>query len=82
MLSDLRLSIVAELIKDHIALDGIDGYCRETGVQCFDFIPIEPADFQGRILAIDGSNVSVCGWSVASINLIRSGYVVYQGRDW
>lgn len=82
MLSDSRLSIVAELIKDHIALDGIDGYCRETGVHSSDFIPIEPADFQGRILAIDGSNVSVCGWSVASINLIRSGYVVYQGRDW
>jgi hypothetical protein len=59
MLSDLRLSIVAELIKDHVALDGIDGYCQETGVQCFDFIPIESADFQGRILAIDGSNVSV-----------------------
>ena len=82
MLSDLRLSIVAELIKDHVALDGIDRYCQETGVQNSDFIPLEPENFPGRILAIDGSNVSVCGWSVASINLIRSGYVVYQGRDW
>ena len=82
MLSDLRLSLVAELIKDHVALDGIDRYCQETGVQSSDFIPLEPVDFQGRILAVDGSNVSVCGWSVASINLIRSGYVVYQGREW
>ena len=82
MLSDLRLSILAELIRDHVALDGIDRYCTETGVQSKDFIPFEPVDFQGKILAVDGSNVSVCGWSVASINLIRSGYVVYQGRDW
>ena len=82
MLSDLRLSLVAELIKDHVALDGIDRYCQETGVQNSDFLPLEPAEFKGRILAVDGSNVSVCGWSVASINLIRSGYVVYQGRDW
>jgi len=82
MLSDLRLSVVAELIRDHVALDGIERYCQETGVQSSDFIPIEPADFGGRILAVDGSNVSVCSWSVASINLIRSGYVVYKGREW
>jgi len=82
MLSDLRLSLAAEMIRDHVALDGIDRYCQETGVQCNDFVPLEPVDFKGRILAVDGSNVSVCGWSVASINLIRSGYVVYQGRDW
>jgi len=82
MLSDLRLSIVAEMIRDHVSLDGIGRYCQETGVQSSDFVPIEPADFAGRILAVDGSNVSVCGWSVASINLIRSGYVVYLGRKW
>ncbi len=82
MLSDLRLSIAAKLIKDHVALDGIDRYCRETGVKSSDFIPLEPIDYQGKILAVDGSNVSVCGWSVAGINLIRSGYVIYQGREW
>lgn len=82
MLSDLRLSLVAELIRDHILLDGIDRYCQETGVKSSDFIPFEPIEFEGDILAADGSNVSVCGWSVAAINLIRSGYVVYQGQKW
>ncbi|HON35603.1 MAG TPA: DNA double-strand break repair nuclease NurA [Methanothrix sp.] len=82
MLSDLRLSLVAELIRDHILLDGIDRYCQETGVKSSDFIPFEPIEFGGDILAADGSNVSVCGWSVAAINLIRSGYVVYQGQRW
>ncbi len=82
MLSDLRLSVVAELIRDHIALDGIDRYCAETGVQSRDFVALEPRDFDGKISAIDGSNVSVCNWSVANLNLIRAGYVVYLGRDW
>ena len=82
MLSDRRLSVVAELIRDHISLDGIDRYCAETGVQSRDFVKVEPCEFEGELFAIDGSNVSVCNWSTANLNLIRAGYVVYRGRDW
>ena len=31
---------------------------------------------------MDGSNVSICNWSTANVNLIRAGYAVYRGRDW
>jgi len=82
MLSDRRLSVVAELIRDHISLDGIDRYCAETDVQSRDFVKVEPCEFEGEVFAIDGSNVSVCNWSTANLNLIRAGYVVYRGRDW
>ena len=82
MLSDRRLSVVAELIRDHISLDGVDRYCAETGVQSRDFVKVEPCEFEGEVFAIDGSNVSVCNWSTANLNLIRAGYVVYRGRDW
>ncbi len=82
MLSDRRLSVVAELIRDHISLDGIDRYCAETGVQGRDFVTVEPCEFEGEVFAVDGSNASVCGWSAANLNLIRAGYAVYLGRDW
>lgn len=82
MLSDRRLSVVAELIRDHISLDGVDRYCEETGVQSQDFVKVEPCEFDGELFAIDGSNVSVCNWSTANLNLIRAGYAVYRGREW
>lgn len=82
MLSDRRLSVVAELIRDHISLDGIDRYCAETGVQSRDFVAVEPCEFDGEVFAIDGSNATVCNWSAANLNLIRAGYAVYRGRDW
>jgi len=82
MLSDRRLSVVAELIRDHVSLDGIDRYCVETGVQSRDFVSVEPSEFDGEVFAIDGSNVSICSWSAANLNLIRAGYAVYRGRDW
>ena len=82
MLSDRRLSVVAELIRDHVSLDGIDRYCAETGVQSRDFVSVEPSEFDGEVFAIDGSNVSICSWSAANLNLIRAGYAVYRGRDW
>jgi hypothetical protein len=82
MLDNNRLNAVAELIRDHITLDGVERYCMETGVQSQDFAPIEPRDFEGDILAVDGSNAAVCGWSVAKLNLIRAGYAVYIGPNW
>lgn len=77
-----RLSLVAELIRDHISLDGIERYLAETKVQRSDFLPVEPGDFAGEIFAVDGSNASLCNWSTASVNLIRAGYAVYRGREW
>ena len=77
-----RLSLVAEMIRDHISLDGIDRYLAETGVQSSDFVPVEPCEFAGEIFAVDGSNVSICNWSTANVNLIRAGYAVYRGRVW
>jgi hypothetical protein len=77
-----RLSHVAEMIRDHISLDGIDRYLAETGVQSSDFVLVQPSDFSGEIFAVDGSNVSICNWSTANVNLIRAGYAVYRGREW
>jgi len=82
MEDDRRLSLVAEMICDHISLDGIDRYLAETGVQSRDFVPVEPSEFSGEIFAVDGSNVSICNWSTANVNLIRAGYAVYRGREW
>ena len=77
-----RLSLVAEMICDHISLDGIDRYLAETEVQSSDFMPVQPHEFAGEIFAVDGSNASICNWSTANVNLIRAGYAVYQGRVW
>ncbi|HNY34471.1 MAG TPA: DNA double-strand break repair nuclease NurA, partial [Methanothrix soehngenii] len=82
MEDDSRLSMIAELISDHIALEGIDKYLAETGVHSSDFLPIEPREFEGDIFAVDGSNASICGWSTARVNLIRAGYAVYRGAAW
>ena len=82
MEDESRLSLVAEKIRNHISLDGIDRYLAETGVKSRDFVLVEPCDFAGEIFAVDGSNVSICNWSTASVNLIRAGYAVYQGRVW
>lgn len=77
-----RLANIAELIRDHISISDIDQYCIETGVRKNDFIEIMPRDFVGQIFAIDGSNIRVCDWSVASLNKICAGYAVYRGRVW
>ncbi|ABK14111.1 MAG: DNA double-strand break repair nuclease NurA [Methanothrix sp.] len=55
---------------------------RQTGIKEKDFAPIEPQPFEGRIFAVDGSNVKVCDLSVVKANHIRAGYVVYRGRRW
>lgn len=77
-----RLADIAELIRDHISISDIDQYCTETGVRKDDFIEIRPHDFEGRIFAVDGSNIRICDWSVASLNKICAGYAVYRGREW
>jgi len=82
MLDNSRLSAVAELIRDHISLGSLDQYSAKTGVCSQEFMVIDPLEFEGEIFAVDGSNVVVCSWSVANLNLIRAGYAVYHGRDW
>ncbi len=82
MLDNSRLSAVAELIRDHISLDSLDLYYAKTGVCRQDFVVIDPLEFEGEIFAVDGSNVAVCSWSVANLNLIRAGYADYRGREW
>jgi hypothetical protein len=76
------MEAIAGLIRDYIVLNGIDRYCRETGIGKDDFVEIKPQECQGLIFAIDGSNVPVCDWSVASLNKICAGYAVYNGCDW
>ncbi len=82
MENESRLSLVAEMIRDHISLDGIDRYLAETGVQSRDFVMVESSDHAGEIFAVDGSNATICNWSAANLNLIRAGYAVYRGREW
>jgi hypothetical protein len=82
MLKGSKLEVIADLIRDHISLSGINEYCAETGVCKEDFIAIEPSDFEGNIIAVDGSNAVVCDWSVANLNMIRAGYAVYRGTEW
>ncbi len=82
MLDESRLSAVAELIRDRLSLDSLDRYFADTGVCRQDFSLLVPSEFQGDIFAVDGSNLAVCDWSAANLNLIRAGYAVYRGRDW
>ena len=82
MSGNKRLISAAKLIRDHLALSGVDQYCTETDIEKDDFKTIEPKEFEGEIYAIDGSNAVICDWSVANLNLIRAGYAVYNGRTW
>lgn len=82
MLDKDRLAAIADLISEHISIRGVEEYCTQTGITEEDFVPLSPQNFDGEIFAVDGSNVFVCNWSVANLNLIRSGYAVYRGRDW
>lgn len=82
MLDKDRLAAIADLISEHISIRGVEEYCAKTGITREDFVPLSPLNFDGEIFAVDGSNVPVCDWSVANLNLIRAGYAVYRGRDW
>lgn len=77
-----RLSMVAELIRDHIRLVDINRFMESTGVSKADFLPVQPNDFSGEIFAVDGSNIALYSWMTAGVNLIRAGYAVYRGKDW
>ncbi|MDI9616031.1 MAG: DNA double-strand break repair nuclease NurA [Methanothrix sp.] len=59
---------------------GPEEFMRQTGIKKRDFVPVEPQPFDGRIFAVDGSNIKVCDLSVVKANRIRAGYVVYRGR--
>jgi len=82
MLDKVRLAAIADLISEHILIGGVEEYCTETGITREDIMPLSHQNFDGEIFAVDGSNVSVCDWSVANLNLIRAGYTVYRGRNW
>lgn len=82
MLDKDRLAAIADLISEHISIRGVEEYCAKTGITGEDFVPLSPQNFEGEIFAVDGSNVPVCDWSVANLNLIRAGYAVYRGRNW
>ena len=82
MLDKTRLAAIADLMNDYLAIPGVQEYSAQTGIVEEDFVPISPSNFEGQIFAVDGSNVALWNWSVANINHIRAGYVVYRGRDW
>ncbi|MCJ7443567.1 MAG: DNA double-strand break repair nuclease NurA [Methanotrichaceae archaeon] len=82
MLKKSRLEEVADLLSDRTSPKGIKQFYENTGIFQDDFIQIEPMKFDGHTYAIDGSNVVICSWSVASLNWIRAGYVKYCDRAW
>ena len=77
-----RLSIIAEIIRDHILLDGLDQFRIQTGIEKDDFAIVKPSNFSGEVFAIDGSNAMLCSYFTANVNLIRAGYAVYRMRQW
>jgi hypothetical protein len=82
MLDKTRLAAIADLMSDYLSIAGVEEYCAQTGIGKEDFVPISPSRFDGRIFAVDGSNAALWNWTVANINRIRAGYVIYRGRDW
>jgi hypothetical protein len=52
MLQEDRLKVVAELIRNHISLGGIELFFQETQLCEKDFTVIEPQDFDGRIFGL------------------------------
>jgi len=77
-----RTSIIAEIIRDHISLDGLDQFQIQTGVKKDDFVIATPSDFSGEVFAVDGSNAILCSYFTANVNLIRAGYAVYRKSEW
>lgn len=82
MLGGDKLAAIADQISEYISIRELEEYCTTTGITREDFVPLSPQDFDGEIFAVDGSNVFVCDWSVANLNIIRAGYAVYRGRSW
>ncbi|MCQ8902739.1 MAG: DNA double-strand break repair nuclease NurA [Methanothrix sp.] len=75
----MNLERAAESLIRYLSV-GTDDLTRHTGIGEKDFVPVEPEPFEGRIFAVDGSNIKVCDLSVVKANHIRVGYVVYRGR--
>jgi hypothetical protein len=82
MLRKSKIEAIADIIVDHITISGINEFFAQACISNEDFVPIEPSDFKGETIAVDGSNAVVCDWSVANLNMIRAGYAVYRGTEW
>jgi hypothetical protein len=82
MVKKKRLSAIASIIMDYIYLYDAFEYYRETGVTGSDFLQIPEETFDGRIFAVDGSNVVLFDLVTTRVNHIRAGYVTYRGKEW
>ena len=76
------LEEIALSIKERLKLESIEQFMEATGIAKSDYKPLEAEEFDGLTFAVDGSNLSVCDWSIAQANLIRAGYAVYRGKTW
>lgn len=82
MIDREKLAETARAIKDYFSPVDPGKFESETGIRGSDFCEIVPREFDGRIFAIDGSNVLIFDLGNVSLNRIRAGYVVYRGREW
>lgn len=84
MVETIGLASIADHIKPYFRMVEADRYLEYTGISRDEFKPIkENPDFDGSILAVDGSNIVVLTFSSnITLNYIRSGYVVYKGTQW
>jgi hypothetical protein len=82
MIEREKLAEAARALKEYLAPVDPDEFEAETGIRENDFREIVPREFDGRIFAIDGSNVVVFDLGAVSLHRIRAGYVVYRGTEW
>jgi hypothetical protein len=82
MIDKEKLAAAADEIKSYFSPIEFDEYEAETGIRESDFREIVPRESDGRIFAIDGSNVVVFDLGNVTLNHIRAGYVVYHGTKW
>ena len=82
MIEREKVSEAARTLREYLAPVDPDEFEVETGIRESDFREIVPQEFDGRIFAIDGSNVVVFDLGAVSLNRIRAGYVVYRGTEW
>ena len=77
-----KLAEAAQALREYLAPVDPNEFEAETGIRGGDFREIVPQEFDGRIFAIDGSNVVVFDLGAVSLHRIRAGYVVYRGTEW
>ncbi|MBN1322848.1 MAG: DNA double-strand break repair nuclease NurA [Methanotrichaceae archaeon] len=82
MMERKALEEVALAIKERLKLESSEQFMEATGIEKSDYKPLTVEEFDGLTFAVDGSNLSICDWSIAQANLIRAGYVVYRGKAW